>query len=207
MADDTTTEIDYQDYLDDLARALRTRGVDNDRIDDIIEDVSFHMVSTGEPPYETYGLPNEYADEVASTEPVPKKKERRSLSMPSMPQGLKSQGLKPQGLTSQGLTSKLPEGIDPVAPVVGLFGGAFLAGGALALGSGDGWLFGLPAFLGLVVGLALGIYALFRALPDSFRDPETGETSVGEHSRPAMIPAIFLAVLTVGLVLVGAIAA
>ena len=179
MSDDATT--DYTHYLDDLTRALRSRGVPNDRIADIVGEVEFHVVSTGEAPFDTYGLPEQYADEVASTEAVASKRPK-----------------KPSGSSDGGLGDT-----DLVGPAVGVVGGACLAGGALSLGAGESWFGGVPAFLGLVLGLGLATYALVRALPDSFRDPETRETSLGEHSRPALVPAVFLAVLTIGLILVG----
>ncbi len=165
-------------YADELLYALRMRDVPGRRIAEALAEVDSHVAETGEDPHEAFGPPRQYAAEVAAALGHPGKPLPRAVAGGAMTYGVGS----------------------TVAAWL-------LLDGAVALGSGEPGLLGLPGvalvLLGLVAGavLAVGMWRLAHDDDVEVTDPRDGAEMTPALPRWAapviLAPPVLLVVLAV----------
>jgi hypothetical protein len=172
-----------QAWCDDLILALRVRDVPGARIGEVLAEVQSHLAETGEDPRQAFGTPREYAGEVAEA----------------------------LGLTPVGLRQRLRRagwGDLAVALLLGVAG--FLLADALwSQGAGESAALGLPAWVVVVLAVALLCAGIGRLVTrvrhepgDRVVDPRTGTDMVAFGPwRTALlvaVPVVGLAAMLVG---------
>ena len=144
-----------ESYRNDLLLALRLRDVPGPRIAEVLAEVESHVGDTAEDPRETFGEPEEYAEQVAAAI------------------GLAGRG----GVRGWLIALEGPAGL---VGLLSLAGGLLLPTGLFHLGAGTDGPAGLPAAVPVVLGalLWLGVGLALRSqltgTADRVLDPRTG---------------------------------